>query len=453
MQTLRIICPNGHLGFAPLRTESFQLGLSAAPDYIAADSGSDDVGPVPLGSDTSTSPLAWQRHDLEQMLLASRKLGVPMIIGSAGDTGSNSRVDLYVAIIRELAAQHGLKKFRLGWFYSEVDKAYLRRRMQAGEIVQGLDGYADLVESELDATDRIVAMAGVHPYVELLRRGADVIIGGRSSDAALFAAAALHHGFPADTAYYLGKVLECASFCAEPYGGKETVLGVVSHDDVKVTAMLPAQRCTVASVAGHAMYERSNPYEELFAGGRLDMTECRYEQVDERTTRVTGSRFVPSPRIRVKLEGSGKVGERFVGMCGIRDPYTIAHVDEVIDWARTQVRARFGDGGYELHYKVYGRDGVMGDLEPLRDRPGHELFILVQGVAPTREMAEELTLTGVRQMFYARLPDVKGTAGSVSFPLDEVLPASAAYRWTLNHTLAVDDGLELFPLHTADVGP
>jgi len=338
MQTLRIICPNGHLGFAPLRTESFQLGVSAAPDYIAADSGSDDVGPVPLGSDTSTSPLAWQRHDLEQMLLASRKLGVPMIIGSAGDTGSNSRVDLYVAIIRELAAQHGLKKFRLGWFYSEVDKAYLRRRMQAGEIVQGLDGYADLVESELDATDRIVAMAGVHPYVELLRRGADVIIGGRSSDAALFAAAALHHGFPADTAYYLGKVLECASFCAEPYGGKETVLGVVSHDDVKVTAMLPAQRCTVASVAGHAMYERSNPYEELFAGGRLEMTECRYEQVDERTTRVTGSRFVPSPRIRVKLEGSGKVGERFVGMCGIRDPYTIAHVDEVIDWARTQVR-------------------------------------------------------------------------------------------------------------------
>jgi hypothetical protein len=99
---LRIICPNGHLGFAPLRTESFQLGVAAAPDYIAADSGSDDVGPVPLGSDTSTSPLAWQRHDLEQMLLASRKLGVPMIIGSAGDTGSNSRVDLYVGIIREL---------------------------------------------------------------------------------------------------------------------------------------------------------------------------------------------------------------------------------------------------------------------------------------------------------------------------------------------------------------
>jgi hypothetical protein len=386
------------------------------------------------------------------MLLASRKLGVPMIIGSAGDTGSNSRVDLYVRTIEELAAEHRLKKFRLGWFYSEVDKNWLRRKMQLGEVVRGLDGYADLVESELDATDRIVAMAGVHPYMALLRQGADVIIGGRSSDAALFAAAALHHEFPADNAYYLGKVLECASFCAEPYGGKETVLGTISHDDVKVTAMLPAQRCTVASVAGHAMYERSNPYEELFAGGRLDMTKCRYEQFDERTTRVTGSRFIPSEAISVKLEGASKVGERFVGMCGIRDPYTIAHVDQVIEWARAQVSARFGDSGYALHYKVYGRDGVMGDLEPLRDQPGHELFILVQGVAPTREMAEELTLTGLRQMFYARLADVKGTAGSVAFPFDEVLPASPAYRWTLNHTVTVADGLELFPTHLATVG-
>ena len=432
LQSLKIICPNGHLGFAPLRPESFALGVAAGPDVIAADSGSDDVGPVPLGSDTSTSPESWQRHDLEQMLLASRKLGVPMIIGSAGDTGSNSRVDRYVRIVRELAQQHRLSPFRLGYFHSEVDKGYLRRKLRAGDAIEGLEGYADLVESELDATDRIVAMAGVHPYIELLRQGADVIIGGRSSDAAVFAAPALHHGFPEGESYYLGKVLECASFCAEPYGGKETVLGEISHHDVKVTAMLPAQRCTVASVAGHAMYERSNPYEEFFAGGKLDMTDCRYEQLDERTTRITGARFV--------------------GLCGIRDPYTIAHVDEVIEWARAKVRERFGDSGWELRYSVYGRDGVMGDLEPLRDRPGHELCVLVQGVAPTREVAEEATLIGLRQMFYARLPDVKGTAGSVAFPLDEVLAASPAYRWTLNHTVPVDDPLELFPMHVAEVG-
>src|SRR4051812_16054482 len=362
MQSLRIICPNGHLGFAPIRVESFHRGVEERPDCIAADSGSDDVGPIPLGTDTSTSPLAWQTHDLEHMLLASRKLGVPMIIGSSGDTGSNSRVDMYVRIIRELAARHRLAPFKVGYFYSEVDRDLIRARMQRGESVKGLEGHADLTASELDATSRVVAMAGVHPFIRLLEQGADVIIGGRSSDSCVFAAPAIHHGFPESQAYYLGKVLECASFCAEPYGGKETVLGQITADAVEVTAMHPAQRCTVASVAGHAMYERSNPYYEHVAGGTLDMSECRYEQIADKTTRITGAAFRRADEFRVKLEGAGKVGERYVGMVGIRDPYTIAHVDAVIAWARDKARERFGETGYELHYTVYGRDGIMGAL-------------------------------------------------------------------------------------------
>lgn len=452
-RSLRIICPNGHLGFAPLKPDSFHRGVAAGTDYIAADSGSDDIGPVPLGTDTCASPRAWQVQDLEEMLLAARKTGKPMIIGSAGDTGSNSRVDMYVQIIRDLAKQHGLAPFKLGWFYSEIDREWLRGKMRAGSVVAGLDGRAPLTEAELDATSRIVAMAGVHPFRALLEQGCDVIIGGRSSDSAVFAAPALHHGFAAPESYYLGKVLECASFCAEPYGAKETVLGEITDGAVEVTAMHPEQRCTVASVAGHAMYERSNPFSEYVAGGMLDMTNCHYEQVSEKTTRVTGMEFVPAEEFRVKLEGSGKIGERYVGIAGIRDPYTIAHVDEVIAWARAQAEERFGtQGDWQLHYNVFGRNGIMGEMEPLKDKPAHELCIVVQGVAPTKEMAEEVTMTGTRQLFYARLPDVKGTAGGVSFVLDEVMPASPAYRWTLNHTVAVDDPLELFPTHTETVG-
>jgi hypothetical protein len=76
----------------------------------------------------------------------------------------------------------------------------------------------------------------------------------------------------------------------------------------------------------------------------------------------------------------------------------------------------------------------------------------VQGLAPARKMAKDVCMTGIRQLFYARLPDVKGTAGSVAFPLDEVMPASVAYRWSLNHTVGVDDPLELFPLHMKEAG-
>ena len=449
---LRILCPNGHLGFAPTKLGSFERGLAAEPDMIACDSGSCDCGPIPLGADGSASPLAWQRHDIEAMLLGARRLGVPMLIGSAGDTGTNSRVDRYVGMVKQLAEEHKLGRFNVGYFYSEVVKDVVRRKIISGDTVRGLDGRPDLSLVDLDATDRIVAVAGIHPYVKLLDIGADVIIGGRSSDCAIFAAPAIRQGYPPALAYFYGKVMECASFCAEPYGAKESVMGEITMEDVKVTAMLPEQRCTVASVAAHAMYERSNPYYEHFLGGRIDMRTCVYEQFDERTTRVTGPRYVAADELRVKLEGAGKVGERCVGIVGVRDPYTISRIDDVIAWARNAVRERFGNAGYELAYTVYGRDGIMGELEPLRDRPAHELCIVVQGVAPTREMAEEVCMAGSRQMFYARLPDVKGTAGGVAFLLDEVMPASPAYRWTLNHTMRVDDPCELFPVQITTAG-
>jgi hypothetical protein len=55
-------------------------------------------------------------------------------------------------------------------------------------------------------------------------------------------------------------------------------------------------------------------------------------------------------------------------------------------------------------------------------------------------------------MFYARLPAVKGTAGGIAFLLDEVMPASPAYRWTINHTLRLDDPLEMFPTFIGEAG-
>ncbi len=276
---------------------------------------------------------------------------------------------------------------------------------------------------------------------------ADVIIGGRSSDAAVFAAPAMYNGFPEANSYYLGKVLECASFCAEPYGAKESVIGTITQDDVKVTAMHPDQYCTIASVAGHAMYERSNPFFEYFAGGKLDMTECSYIQIDKKTTQITGAQFVPiKGKVKVKLEGAGKVGERYIGIVGVRDPYTIKNIDKVIQWAREQAEERLGKEGYQIFFHVYGKNAVMGEMEPVKDTKAHELGIVVEAIAETKDLAKEAAIIGSRQIFYARLPEVKGTAGTAAFLIDEVMPTSPAFRWTLNHTVEVDDPMELFTL-------
>lgn len=450
---LRIVSPNGHLGFAPTKEESFQLAVQTRPDYYCVDSGSDDIGATALGADRSVSMERWQRHDLELMLLASREQDVPMLVGSAGDCGSNSRVDLFVQMIRDLAREHQLPPFRLAYFYSELDTSHLRDLHDSGVVIEGLDGRAPLSGEDIAATTRAVAVAGVHPFIRALELGADVIIGGRSSDCAVFAAPAIFEGFPEQHAYYLGKVLECASFCAEPYGAKESVIGTITHDDVTVTAMAPWQRCTVASVAGHAMYERSNPYFEHFAGGTLDMTDCVYQQVDERSTRVTGQRYIPiDGPVKVKIEGSGRVGEKYLGIAGIRDPYTIANIDQVIALSEAQVAAEFSGVDYHLSFTIYGKNGVMGDLEPVKEIRSHELGIVIEGIADTAETAEALTLFATRQLFYARLPEVKGTAGTAAFVTDEVLPATAAYRWTANHVIPVADPMDLFDLHLTEVG-
>jgi len=126
---------------------------------------------------------------------------------------------------------------------------------------------------------------------------------------------------------------------------------------------------------------------------------------------------------------------------GIRDPYTLSRLDDVIAWSRHKLVERYGapeQRGYQVYFHVYGRDGVMGALEP-RAVIGHEVGIVVEAVAATAEAAETICALASRNLFYGRLPDVKGTAGGASFFSDEVFRARPAYEWTLNHVITLDD--------------
>ncbi|SCK31216.1 acyclic terpene utilization AtuA family protein [Streptomyces sp. WMMB 322] len=439
---MRIMSPTGHLGFTPIEPGSFHAGVQARPDAIVADSGSADIGPYPLGADLAHSPEEWQRHDLRLCLTAARELDVPLVIGSASDTGSDRGVDLYVRLISEIAAERDLAPFRLAAIRSGVDVARLGEALAAGVPVQGLNGRPDADDETLARTDRAVAVMGVEPIRAALDAGADVVVTGRACDSALFAAVAESRGgIPRGPALLAGKLLECASFCAEPFMGKESVIGEVDADGVTLEPMHPQQRCTPASVASHGMYERVDPYAEYVPGGHLDMHDLHFEQTDERRTRVTGAVWRPSQTYAVKIEGSGRTGERALSIMGIRDPYTLSRLDDVIAWSRMKLAERYGtpeERGYAVHFHVYGRDGVMGHLEPAPLVEGHEVGIVVEAVAATPEAAEEVCTLAARNLFYARLPDVKGTAGGASFFSDEVLRGRPAYEWTLNHTLALD---------------
>lgn len=445
---MRLMSPTGHLGFTPIESGSFESGLAAKPDAIVADSGSCDIGPYPLGADHAHSPREWQMHDIDLIVRGARELGIPAIIGSASDTGTNRGVDEYVEMVREVIEREKLGPVRVAAIYSEVPPDILRGLLNNGVTIAGLNGRKDMTHELLDRTARVVGVMGAEPIIDAFDAGAEIVITGRSSDSSIFAALPLRAGYPKPLAYCLGKLLECASFCAEPYMGKETIIGDISDDGLILEPMHPGQRCTPASVAGHAMYERIDPFTETVPTGSLDLRDIRYEAIDERRTRVTGANFIEAPTPSIKLEGSGKLGERALAIMGIRDPITLSYLDDVIAFARRKVEDRFGPagqpGGYELFYHTFGRNGVMGYLEPVTKIASHEVGIVVEAVAPSRAMADEIAAMGSRNMFYARLPEVKGTAGGASFFSDEILQARPGYEWTINHVVPVDDPRSLF---------
>ncbi|MGH8617190.1 MAG: acyclic terpene utilization AtuA family protein [Burkholderiales bacterium] len=448
-QNLRILISTGHLGTSPSAPDSFRRGMQTNPDYVVADGGSSDPGPVYLGEDISMGHFA--REELELFLTATRKQGIPFILGSARDAGTNAGVDEFVRIIQELALEHRIPKFKVGYFYSEVPKEYLRAKFAAGEAFTGLGGFPDLTATEMEKATRVVAVAGVHPFLKLLDAGADVIIAGRCGDINFTAAPCIHAGFPEPLAYHMGKMIECASLVAEPFMGKETVIGTISQDDIKITPYHPDQRCTVASAAGHSMYERENPYYEYTLGGMLDMRHCTYDQHDERTCRIVGAQWVPAADLRVKLEGAKKVGERYMGFVGIRDPHIVRNVDQALEWCRASVAKRFPDARYELFFHVFGKNGVLKELEPVKVTKAHELGIVVEVLGDTPALTEKITDFAVRTFFFVRIPGVKGTAGTAA---TTKLPmrATPGYEWNVNHTMRIDDPLELFPTHLTEAG-
>lgn len=458
-RSMTTLSATGALGHEPIHAGSFREGVRHRLDFLGADAGSGDSGPYFLGADAPLNPEEWERHDLSLLLLAARERKIPMIIGSAGGSGTNRGVDDYVRIVKDIASEHRLAPFRLARIYSEVPLEYLRGRVRQGPPVRPLGARAPLAAADLDATSRVVAMMGVEPYLKAFERGADVVIAGRSCDDAIFACLPVKHGFPRGLAFHLGKTLECASLVGTPSMAKETILGTITDQWVELTPMHPAQRCTPESVAGHSLYERAHPYRQGYPGGVLDTSETRYEQVSERATRFSGSRWVPDPEYRFKLEGSGLVGYRALTIGAVRDPFALQSLDWVLDAIRARTREQHGQleegpgKDYEIVFHQYGKHGVMRGLEPVKTTAAHEVCVVTEVVGRTQAIADLIARFTLYRLLFPTFAGQKATAGGIAMLRDEVLRGQPAYRWTVDHLLAVDDPLALFRIELEEVRP
>ena len=196
--------------------ELFELGLDLGPDFVASDAGSVDPGPAFLGSGKPMTHKQGLKQSIGVMLKGCLKRGVPLLIGSAGIGGARPHLDYFRGLAEEIATENGIS-FRLGLIDSEQDKGYLRSKLNEGRT-RPLGPVPPLTEEQIDRAAHIVGMMGAEPWQKALEMGADVVIGGRSSDSALFAAVPLMHGFPPAQAWHMAKTIECGAMVSEPGG-------------------------------------------------------------------------------------------------------------------------------------------------------------------------------------------------------------------------------------------
>lgn len=448
MDEIRVLSPTAILGYG-FPVESFQRGMARQPHVIAVDAGSTDPGPYYLGVGKSFTDRAAVKRDLAIMLKAGLEANIPVIIGSAGGAGADSHLQWNLEIIQEIAAEADLH-FSLATISAEISKEVLLEELHKGNIAQLPPNQAISAKDLADST-RVVAQMGIEPILSALNAGAQVVLVGRAYDPAVFAALPVKLGFDLGLALHMGKILECASIAATPGSGSDCMLGYLRQDHFVLEPLNPERKCTVTSVAAHTLYEKTNPYVLPGPGGVLDLHESKFEQVDENKVKVTGTKFVPDPSgYSVKLEGAGLVGFRTVSIAGVRDPYFIEQLDNVFQGVRDRVTDNFRDltqEQYQLFFHVYGKNGVMGQLEPQQDITSQELGIIIEAVADTQDRANTICSFARSTMLHYGYPGRISTAGNLALlysPSD--LVAGAVYRFTVYHLLKVQDPVALFPL-------
>ncbi len=448
MREFRMVSVAGILGYG-YPESSLAAAVERGVDMIGCDGGSSDPGPYYLGSGRPFVSLRALRRDLRLMLLAAIRARVPMVVGTCGGAGGEPHLALVAGMVREIAREEGLR-FTMALIHSEQDKAAIKARVREGRT-RPLGRAAPLDEATVERAERIVGLCGPEPYMRALDAGAQVVLGGRSSDPAPFAAAAMRAQLPPAQGWYAGKMLECGAAPATPKG--PDCLYVTVREDGVICEPMGDRACTPLSVANHSLHENGSPVRHVEPGGVLDTAECRFEQVADKATLVTGMRWAPADAYTVKLEAAEKVGHRAVTVCGTRDPLLIGQLDGFLGIVRELVRGKAADldiapDQYRLTIHTYGRDGVMGAREPVRGTNGaHELGFLVDVVADTPDTAAAVIALSRTSMLHADFPGRLCREGNMAFPFSPSdLTAGEVYRFSMQHVALPDDPHEMFPI-------
>ncbi|NOZ21284.1 MAG: DUF1446 domain-containing protein [Planctomycetes bacterium] len=450
---VRFLSVCGMLGYG-YPAESLERGVEGGVDFLGVDAGSTGPGPYYLGSGVNFVKPMQVKRDLAPALCAARRLGAPFIIGSAGGSGAKPHVEAFLDLLRDVARRCGLH-FRLAVIHADLDPDAVKAALKDGRITS-CGPAQELTEEAISSCTHLVAQMGTGPIIEALDAGADVIVAGRCCDTAIFAALPILRGLGPGLALHCGKIAECGALCAAPAGANDSLIGVVRKDHFLVEPANPERRCTPESVAAHALYEQPDPTCFYEPEGKVDMAGCAFEPHGERGVKVSGTRLIRSDTPAIKLEGAALRGYRSITIAGVRDPLITEHIDDlesvVRDTVADNLKGAIEPGDYSLRFLRYGRDAVMGPLEPPSDGARREIGLLIEAIAPTQELADTVLRLARSTAQHQSFPMRKTTGGNLAFPFSPSdLRGGAVYEFAVYHLMVGEDIGSLFPVTLEEV--
>ncbi len=449
---IKIIVPTGMLG-GGVSAKQVQYGIACGAVAIAVDSGSTDSGPAYLARGVSKMNRESVRRDLKILMAEAHRAKIPILVGSCGTAGTDSGVDWTRDMAVEIADELGIAP-KIACLYSEQKADVLIAKNREGKIA-ALAPLGPVSDADLKSCEHIVALMGPEPYIAALKAGADIVLGGRTTDTAVLAAVPLMRGAGTAPSWHAAKIAECGGLCTvnPSLGG---VLMHVGRDAFDIEPLDLDNQCSPETVSAHLLYENSDPFTLTEPGGVLDASDADYRWVDNRITRVTGSRWTPKP-YTMKLEGARGGDFQTIMLIGIEDPEVLANLDDFHDLMQRTLTSRiektFGDEAsrFDVSLRIYGWNGTSGRPVPKGTVPPRDVGVMFVVTAPTQDLANQMAKACNPAFFHTPLR--RGIEmPSYAFPFTPAeIPRGQVYEFVLNHVVHTRDAFELVRTEVVDL--
>lgn len=450
----------GHMAMPPEKAkkeidQAFEWGV----DAIVGQSNGTDWGPYWLGDpDCHMLDRSQVKNNMSVFIKAALDHKVPFAFSLGTPSGTDKHLGEALDDIDEFARKNNLH-FKIAVISGEVDKEYILEKLRNGEKFKKVidsDRLPEyLSEKDVEEATRIVAQMGPEPIMKALKMDVDGVITGRALDVGLHMAPLLNAGFDKGNAAHMAKSIECAGVCLEGREGFTTVYATMRDGDFLVTTPNTNDKATVKSVAGHALFERRNPFKEENPGGYLDLSEAVHEQIDDRTVKISGGKWVDVDPYTVKLEGAKRTGYRCHSTMGIREERLLEQLDSFLENVRKKTDNWMAlenlkpEEDYSLRFRVYGKDGVLGSLEKVKTA-GHEVGLIIEGLGKTQEIANEVVEYAYGHLAYGDFPGRKSTSNVETPYAPHFYEMPPDYRYNVWHLMPLDDPCEPFKVEVVE---